>query len=281
GTDDFALPTEDFASTDDFALPTDDSFNTDDFALPTDGPANTDDFTDTDDFSFSADDSFDIDDDFSSVNTGASDTDDFSFSMNDASDDDFNFPEDETSYQDYADENTKKSFTDTPKSKSSTKIKKAPKEKSSSKNYSVPMIVCIVCTILCIAAVIIAFAFGAWPGENDTAVNNIVTVEPPEAFTETQIANIQQGTEVLPPPTPEENTIEIINEPEIIPTKPEPAADIRSENIRYRLVWGDTLWDLSDTYYRNPWLYPIIAKENNIANPDIIIAGTYIEIPPQ
>lgn len=47
----------------------------------------------------------------------------------------------------------------------------------------------------------------------------------------------------------------------------------------YDIKWGDTLWDISATYYRNPWLYPKIARENSIANPDLIIAGTKLFIP--
>ena len=51
------------------------------------------------------------------------------------------------------------------------------------------------------------------------------------------------------------------------------------EGIRYQIRWGDTLWDIADTYYRNPWLYPRIAKYNNITDPDFIVSGTYITIP--
>ncbi|HYW83374.1 MAG TPA: LysM peptidoglycan-binding domain-containing protein, partial [Spirochaetia bacterium] len=32
-------------------------------------------------------------------------------------------------------------------------------------------------------------------------------------------------------------------------------------------------------YYRNPWLYPKLAKANSIRNPDLIFAGTRIKIP--
>ena len=66
------------------------------------------------------------------------------------------------------------------------------------------------------------------------------------------------------------------------PVAKEPAASISGQQaIRYQLRWGDTLWDLSETYYRNPWLYTKIAKHNKLKNPDLIISGTYIEIPPQ
>ncbi len=47
----------------------------------------------------------------------------------------------------------------------------------------------------------------------------------------------------------------------------------------YLIKRGDTLWDLAGTYYRNPWLYPKIAKANGIRNPDLIFAGTRITIP--
>ncbi|MBN2049215.1 MAG: Hsp70 family protein [Spirochaetales bacterium] len=47
----------------------------------------------------------------------------------------------------------------------------------------------------------------------------------------------------------------------------------------YRIAWGDTLWDISYAFYKNPWLYPVIAKENDIRNPDFILAETSIFIP--
>lgn len=51
--------------------------------------------------------------------------------------------------------------------------------------------------------------------------------------------------------------------------------------VRYKIKWGDTLWDLSETYYKTPWLYKKIADYNKIKNPNLIIAGTYIDIPPK
>ena len=53
------------------------------------------------------------------------------------------------------------------------------------------------------------------------------------------------------------------------------------KGVTYRIKRGDTLWDISATYYRNPWLYPVIAKANSIRNPDLIIAGARIFIPEQ
>jgi len=53
------------------------------------------------------------------------------------------------------------------------------------------------------------------------------------------------------------------------------------KGVTYRIRRGDTLWDISSTYYRNPWLYPVIARANGIKNPDLIIAGARIFIPEQ
>ncbi|MDR1278222.1 MAG: Hsp70 family protein [Treponema sp.] len=58
-------------------------------------------------------------------------------------------------------------------------------------------------------------------------------------------------------------------------------ATIPREGAPYRIRWGDTLWDISEAFYRNPWLYPRIARFNNIRNPDLIISGTTIRIPPR
>jgi hypothetical protein len=63
-------------------------------------------------------------------------------------------------------------------------------------------------------------------------------------------------------------------------TRPVPAVTIPPEGMLYRIRWGDTLWDISEAFYRNPWLYQRIARFNNIRNPDFIISGTTIRIPP-
>ena len=52
-------------------------------------------------------------------------------------------------------------------------------------------------------------------------------------------------------------------------------------DFEYTIKWGDTLWDLSATFYRDPFQYPVIAnyEKNNIADPDLIFANTKIFIP--
>lgn len=58
-------------------------------------------------------------------------------------------------------------------------------------------------------------------------------------------------------------------------------AVIPKNGVAYQIRWGDTLWDIAEAFYRNPWLYPRIARHNNIRNPDMIIAGKTIRIPPR
>ena len=58
-------------------------------------------------------------------------------------------------------------------------------------------------------------------------------------------------------------------------------AVIPGDGVPYLIRWGDTLWDISEAFYRTPLLYPRIARFNNIRNPDRIISGTTIRIPPR
>jgi nucleoid-associated protein YgaU len=70
--------------------------------------------------------------------------------------------------------------------------------------------------------------------------------------------------------------------PAALAPKPAPAAAASSgDGVWYTIKWGDTLWDISAAYYRNPWFYPRIARHpsNNIKNPDRILAGFKLFIP--
>jgi hypothetical protein len=64
------------------------------------------------------------------------------------------------------------------------------------------------------------------------------------------------------------------------PRKPADSPEKTSQpGVWYSIVKGDNLWNLSKSFYRNPWLYPKIAKENKIPNPDLIYRGNRIYIP--
>jgi nucleoid-associated protein YgaU len=55
---------------------------------------------------------------------------------------------------------------------------------------------------------------------------------------------------------------------------------IPSGGVAYTIRWGDTLWDISEAFYRNPRLYSRIVRHNQIGNPNSIISGTKIIVPP-
>jgi hypothetical protein len=85
-----------------------------------------------------------------------------------------------------------------------------------------------------------------------------------------------------PAPAPEPAKVET---PAPEPAKPVAAAPkpapAKKAGTWYKIRWGDTLWDLSIAYYRTPWLYGAIARANKIRNPDLIISGHWIYIPPR
>ena len=88
-------------------------------------------------------------------------------------------------------------------------------------------------------------------------------------------------TEPATPPPAETPAAEtpaatVVEEP-AAPVQPEPAPEAKETKLK--LKWGDTLWDISEAYYKTPWLYSKIAKFNKIKNPNLIIAGTYNQHP--
>ncbi|MBA7660883.1 hypothetical protein ES703_68889 [subsurface metagenome] len=92
-----------------------------------------------------------------------------------------------------------------------------------------------------------------------------------------QIAEAPPAAAELPTAVPEEAEAEI---EEIQAAEKAPAAEKKTPTgVSYLIKRGDTLWDISSTYYRNPWLYPKIARANGIIDPDIIFAGKTIFIP--
>jgi LysM repeat protein len=58
---------------------------------------------------------------------------------------------------------------------------------------------------------------------------------------------------------------------------PSPAAE---QSGRYEIRKGDTLWDIANAFYRDPFLWPLIWKSNpSINDPDLIYPGTALVIP--
>ena len=159
--------------------------------------------------------------------------------------------------------------------------------------------------ILGLAAVWL-FLFGGmevlFSGEGKPAVTQNVPQEPPPEPVR-QPEPVKQPEPVIEPVKPEPvQQVQQTEPPPVIkaPAAPPPQrvettrkrppppvasykvpATIPREGVNYRIRWGDTLWDISEAFYRNPWLYPRIARHNNIRNPDYIISGRTIRIPPK
>jgi len=79
----------------------------------------------------------------------------------------------------------------------------------------------------------------------------------------------------IPPPAPAEDA----RPPSPVLAYAVPAV-IPPGGVAYEIRWGDTLWDISAAFYRNPFLYPHIARYNNITNPNRILAGFTVRVPP-
>ena len=59
-----------------------------------------------------------------------------------------------------------------------------------------------------------------------------------------------------------------------------PAASAKHEQDKYTIEKGDTLWDISNAFYKDPFLWPLLWKANPyITNPDLIYPGNKLAIP--
>lgn len=50
------------------------------------------------------------------------------------------------------------------------------------------------------------------------------------------------------------------------------------EGSEYTVVEGDNLWDISVRAYQDGYRWPDLARENNIANPDVIVVGQILTL---
>ncbi len=159
-----------------------------------------------------------------------------------------------------------------------------------------PLIICIICAIICLLATaavlfIIPSKYNLLTRTEQSAEKTVEVVEETKEAEEEAPApepEAEPEEEALPEPEPEveetvpsaqeEEIIVIEKAEEVIPEQP-PVIEEKPKNIVYKIKWGDTLWDIADTYYKNPWRYKDIAKYNGIKDPDHIVSGTFIEIP--
>ena len=173
-------------------------------------------------------------------------------------------------------------------------------EDEEKKKTRIPVIICIICAIICIIATILLLfvvpsKYNLIASRNTNGVSILdrffskseKTIEKPveEAKEETKYIDIVVE-EPKEAPAAVEDKIVIAPEPEKVVPLPPPAPKVEKEpevkksaDVNYHIRWGDTLWDISESYYKTPWKYPRIATYNKIKNPDLIIAGTDIKIP--
>lgn len=144
-----------------------------------------------------------------------------------------------------------------------------------------PVIICIICAIICvIATLLILFIVPSKYNllnkgnsqKEKTEITEITVEDQPQIEPEPEIA------EPIAPQAQEEEVV-VVEQAEIVVPEQPPVTPEKPKDINYKIKWGDTLWDIADTYYKNPWRYKYIAKFNHIKDPDYIISGTYITIP--
>ncbi|EPF26256.1 hypothetical protein HMPREF1221_01328 [Treponema socranskii subsp. paredis ATCC 35535] len=164
--------------------------------------------------------------------------------------------------------------TDDTKTQEGTTATKYQPEKTIKKKTKVPVLICLLCALICvIAAILILFVI---PSKYNVLLSRASHQNDIFVLTPKDTPTAPQETQVLPA-KPDEIVVAPKAEA-LAPVRPA-AASKSTGDIVYRIKWGDTLWDIADAYYKNPWRYPRIARYNNIKNPDYIISGTTIRIP--
>ena len=169
-------------------------------------------------------------------------------------------------------------------------------EGSGRRRTKLPLIICIICAIICIlATAAILFVIPSRynlltrKAEKQPVIElaqPVQTEQPEHPAAEPEKEEPASEPEPEPEPAPaksvpsarEDEIVIIEKAEEVVPEQP-PVKEEKPKNIIYKIKWGDTLWDIADTYYKNPWRYKDIAKYNGIKDPDHIISGTIIEIP--
>lgn len=160
-------------------------------------------------------------------------------------------------------------------------------EKPRSEAKKIILIVLAIAFLLCLAAFavwkLILSPQGPAPAQEAPKPAATAPVEPaPEAAKAEAPAPEPAAQPATPAPEPAAATpapapVEAAPAPEPAPKKD---VQFRKPGVYYKIKWGDTLWDLSYSFYRDPWVFMKIAKANKIKNPDLIISGRKIWIPP-
>ena len=142
------------------------------------------------------------------------------------------------------------------------------------KKTKAPVLICLLCALICvIATILILFVI---PSKYNVLLSHASHTDDTVVLP-TRDTAVPSREEPVMPAKPDEIVVAPRAET-VAPVRPA-AASKSTGDVAYRIKWGDTLWDIADAYYKNPWRYPRIARYNNIKNPDYIISGTTIRIP--
>lgn len=150
---------------------------------------------------------------------------------------------------------------------------------SGKKKNSIVSLICILCAFVSVLSLLGIFYVVIQNKEKEAEL----ALQPlPSVKYETVTVVSEQGDypQQLQAAVAREDTIVVVDAPVVIPA-PVASTSVITEPKLYQVKWGDTLWDLADTFYKNPWMYDKIASANNIKNPDFILSGTWISIPPK
>lgn len=161
-------------------------------------------------------------------------------------------------------------------------------EKPRSEAKRIILIALAVAFLLCLAAFaiwkLIITPQGAAPAKEAPKPAATAPVEPTPAPETAKAEAPEPAAQPAPAPEPAAATPAPAPTPVEVAPAPEPAkkkeTQFRKPGVYYKIKWGDTLWDLSYSFYRDPWVFGKIAKANKIKNPDLIICGRKIWIPP-
>jgi len=162
---------------------------------------------------------------------------------------------------------------------------KEPEEESKSKARPILVALLVILAIGLIGALLYLFVFMAADKEaapplqsqqeQQTEGGQIESEEQPVQETVDGTSSEQdsgEDTEQVAEQAPPEGADEVV----VSPSKDQVEF---TGGVWYKVRWGDTLWEISSSFYDNPWLYDKIAEENEIRDPDIIYAENSIFIP--
>jgi hypothetical protein len=153
------------------------------------------------------------------------------------------------------------------------------------------ILVLLVLIVLLGGALWLAFGSADRPVDTETAENDVAGGE---VLTRSRLDDGESETAAAPAPSEPDETAGAGGEE--APMAPEestagaPTASASSAvaspdasppvgSIEYRIRRGDTLWDLANSFYGNPWLYPTLAETNRIPDPDLIYAEDKLTVP--